>query len=163
MKKLVGAFLLATAVATPAVAGDSPFYIGAEVGSDHFGALGGYKFDDMFAVEMNYNVFDDESVAMPFVSIETEAWSFGVSGVGTFPIAAVPGLSVFGKLGLERLEVEVTTKSDFFGTTTVSEDDIDFTASGGAQYEITSDFSVRAGIHFKGQADSVYANAIYTF
>jgi opacity protein-like surface antigen len=166
MKKLIGAFLLATSVAAPAVAGDSPFYIGAEVGKDHFGALGGYKFDDMFAVEMNYNVFDDESVAIPGMSIDTEAWSFGVSGVGTFQIAAVPGLSVFGKLGLERLEVEVTTKYDWFGTaytTTVSEDDIDFTASGGAQYEFTPDFSVRAGIHFKGQADSVYANAIYTF
>jgi opacity protein-like surface antigen len=163
MKKLVGAFLLATAVATPAAAGDTPFYIGAEVGKDHFGVLGGYKFNDMFAVEMNYNVFDDESVSMFGMSIETEASSFGVSGVGTFPIAAVPGLSVFGKLGLERVEVEVTTKDDFFGTTTYSEDDIDFTASGGAQYEITSNFSVRGGIHFKGAADSVYLNAIYQF
>jgi opacity protein-like surface antigen len=161
MKKLIGAFLLATAVATPAAAGDGPFYIGAEVGSDHFGVLGGYKFDDMFAVEMNYNVFDDKSVPTFFGNtINTEAWSFGVSGVGTFPIVAVPGLSVFGKLGFERVEWEVT---DTWYGTTVSGDDIDFTASGGAQYAITPDFSVRAGIHLKGEADSVYANAIYTF
>jgi hypothetical protein len=158
MKKLIGAFLLATSVAAPAVAGDSPFYIGAEVGKDHIGALGGYKFDDMFAVEMNYNVFDDKSVYYPGYSTDTEAWSFGVSGVGTFPIAAVPGLSVFGKLGFERVEWETR----YLGMT-ASGDDIDFTASGGAQYEINSDFSVRAGIHLKGEADSVYANAIYTF
>ena len=163
MKKLVGAFLLATAVATPAVAGDSPFYIGAEVGKDHFGVLGGYKFNDMFAVEMNYNVFDDQSVTYwAGYSSEIEASSFGVSGVGTFPIAAVPGLSVFGKLGFERVEWESTTTIGGV-TITASEDDIDFTASGGAQYAITPDFSVRAGIHLKGEADSVYANAIYQF
>lgn len=166
MKKLVGAFLLATAVATPAAAGDGPLYIGAEVGKDHFGVLGGFKINDMFAVEMNYNQFDDEKVDLLWMTTEIEAWSFGVSGVGTFPIAAVPGLSVFGKLGLERVEVETTITTDtWFGTTVLSakNDDIDFTASGGAQYEITSDFSVRGGIHFKGAADSVYLNAIYQF
>ena len=162
MKKLVGAFLLATAVATPAAAGDSPFYIGAEVGKDHFGALGGFKINDMFAVEMNYNVFDDKSVSTAFGSSKFEASSFGVSGVGTFPIAAVPGLSVFGKLGFERLEWESTVTVGSM-TMTASGDDIDFTASGGAQYEFNSDFSVRGGIHLKGEADSVYLNAIYTF
>lgn len=166
MKKLIGAFLLAASVATPAAAGDSPIYVGAEVGKDHFGVLGGYKINDMFAVEMNYNVFDDEKVSLPFMETTIEAWSFGVSGVGTFPISAVPGLAVFGKVGFERVEVETTIRTDFFGmvtTTSATSDDIDFAGSAGAQYEITPDFSVRAGVHLKGQADSVYANAIYQF
>jgi hypothetical protein len=175
MKKLVGAFLLATSVATPAVAGDGPLYIGAEVGADHFGVLGGFKINDMFAVEMNYNQFDDEKVSMLWSSISVEAWSLGLFGVGTFPISPVPGLSVFGKAGFERVEVEVTTSFtystyvwgtgwvDVTETTSATDDDIEFAGSVGAQYDITPNFSARAGVHVKGQADSVFANAIYYF
>jgi opacity protein-like surface antigen len=167
MKKLVGAFLLATAVATPAVAGDGPLYVGAEVGRDHFGVLGGFKINDMFAIEMNYNVFEDETIDLGWMKTDIEAWGLGVSAVGTFPISPVPGLSVFGKAGLEYVEVEttITTDSWWFGTTTTSasSDDIEFAGSVGAQYDITSNFSARAGVHVKGTADSVFANAIYFF
>jgi opacity protein-like surface antigen len=169
MKKLVGAFLLATAVATPAAAGDSPLYVGAEVGKDHFGVLGGFKINDMFAVEMNYNQFDDEKISLGWVTTEIEAWGLGLFAVGNFPISPVPGLSVFGKAGFERVEVETTITTDYgfswYPVTTVraTSDDIDFAGSVGAQYEITQDFSVRAGVHVKGWADSVFANAIYQF
>jgi opacity protein-like surface antigen len=168
MKKLVGAFLLATAVATPAAAGDGPLYVGAEVGADYFGVLGGFKINDMFAVEMNYNQFDDEKVSTPFSSVSVEAWGLGLFAVGNFPISPVPGLSVFGKAGFERVEVETSvTMTDWWWgtvvTTSTTSDDIDFAGSAGAQYEITQDFSVRAGVHLTGWADSVYANAIYQF
>jgi opacity protein-like surface antigen len=176
MKKLVGAFLLATAVATPAAAGDSPLYIGAEVGPDHIGVLGGFKITDMFAVEMNYNQFDDTGLSMPFVSVDVDAWGIGLFGVGNFPIAPVPGLSVFGKAGFERVEVETSTTTTWStfdyvnwawvdGTTTTSatSSDIKFAGSVGAQYQITRDFSVRGGVHVKGHADSLFANAIYQF
>lgn len=164
MKKLMGALLLATAFATPAIAGDSPLYVGAEVGKDHFGILGGLKIDDMFGVEANYNIFDEEKVTVPFMQTTVDAWSFGISGVANFPIAPVPGLSVFAKAGFEYVEVETTVQDTWFGTvTTTTDDDVDFAGSAGAQYEITPSFSVRAGVHIKGRADSVYANAIYQF
>ena len=166
MKKTIAAFLLAASVATPAVAGDGPFYIGAEVGKDHFGVLGGYKFNEMFALEMNYNMFKDETVDLGWMRTDIEAWGMGVSAVGTFPIAPVPGLSVFGKAGLEYVEVETTITYDgWWGTETMTatSDDIEFAGSLGAQYDITSNFSVRGGVHVKGHADSVYANAIYSF
>ena len=167
MKKLMGALLLATAVATPAMAGDSPIYVGAEVGKDHLGVLGGLKIDDMFAVEMSYNMFDEEKVVVPFMVTTVDAWAVGMHGVINFPVAPVPGLSVFGKAGFEYVEVETTTRIDLGGgnvmTTTATDDDIDFAGGAGAQYEITPSFSVRAGVHIKGQADSVYANAIYRF
>lgn len=170
MKKLMGAALLATAIATPAFAGDGPFYIGAEVGKDHFGVLGGYKINEMFAVEMNYNVFDDETVSVPpYITSTVEVRSLGVSAVGTFPIQPVPGLSVFGKAGFERVEFDMTTTYDYrsiggsLTTVSASDDDIEFAGSVGAQYDVTSNFSARAGVHVKGQADSVFANAIYYF
>jgi hypothetical protein len=176
MKKLVGAFLLATSIATPAAAGDSPLYIGAEVGADHFGVLGGFKINDMFAVEMNYNQFDGTGISTPWTSVDVDAWGLGLFGVGTFPIAPVPGLSVFGKLGFERVEVETTTTTttsmwdwttwtlvDVTTSTSATSDDIELAGSVGAQYQITQDFSVRGGVHVKGWADSVFANAIYQF
>lgn len=166
MKNLIAPFLLAVTLATPAAAGDSPLYVGAEVGKDHFGVLGGYKFNDMIAAEMNYTQFDDETISVPFVTTEVEAWAVGVAAVANFPIDAVPGLSVFGKAGVEYVEIETTITTDFFGTvttTSASDDDIDFAGSVGAQYEFTPSFSVRGGVHVKGRADSVYANAIYRF
>jgi opacity protein-like surface antigen len=175
MKKLVGAFLLAASVATPAVAGDG-LYVGAEVGRDHFGVLGGFKINDMFAVEMNYNQFEDQNIDLVWMKTETEAWGLGLFGVGTFPISPVPGLSVFGKAGLEYVEFEMTTAYRTYAfdyttfryvttwtTTSATADDIEFAGSVGAQYDITSNFSARAGVHVKGQADSVFANAIYFF
>jgi opacity protein-like surface antigen len=167
MKKTIAALLLAASVATPAAAGDSPLYVGAEVGKDHFGVLGGFKINDMFAVEMNYNQFEDQEISLLWMTTEIEAWGLGLFAVGNFPISPVPGLSVFGKAGFERVEVETTITTDlpFFGVTRTSatSDDIDFAGSVGAQYEITQDFSVRAGVHVKGWADSVFANAIYQF
>lgn len=159
MKKLIGSFLLATSVAAaPAFAGDTPFYVGVQLGDEYVGALGGYKINEMFAVELNYNKFDTESA--PFT--EVDAWSIGVAGVANFPLTAAPGFSLFAKLGVARTEVEVTTS--FFGETiSVSDDDIDFTLGGGARYDFNQDFAVSVGVDVEGPADSLYINGLYTF
>lgn len=162
MKKLIGSFLLATSVAAaPAFAGDTPFYVGVQLGDEYVGALGGYKINEMFAVELNYNKFDTESA----LYVEVDAWSIGVAGVANFPLTAAPGFSLFAKLGVARTEVEATWDytSLGFDKYSVTEDDIDFTLGGGARYDFNQDFAVSVGIDVEGPADSLYINGLYTF
>lgn len=161
MKKLIGSFLLATSLAAPAFAGDSPFYVGVQLGDEYVGALGGYKINEMFAVELNYNKFDTESA--PYV--EADAWSIGVAGVANFPLTAAPGFSLFAKLGVARTEVEVTVDYTNLGgpTYSVSDDDVDLTLGGGVRYDFNQDFAVSVGVDVEGPADSLYINGLYTF
>src|SRR4051812_43101879 len=155
MKKIIAAILLSMAAAAPAFAQTTPFYVGAHVGDGFVGVLGGYQIDKMFSVEAHYSSLDVSS---------GDGSSIGVSGVALFPlkIQKVPELSVFAKVGVERTTIK--TSVTFFGTTVNAKaTETDLVVGGGAQYDFDKNLSVRAGVNFTGESDSVYVSGIYRF
>lgn len=61
MRKIIIALLLSV-FAVPAVAADTPFYAGAQVGDGYIGGFGGFQIDKMYSVEVSYLQFDSVSV-----------------------------------------------------------------------------------------------------
>jgi OmpA-OmpF porin, OOP family len=166
MKKILASALLAiAALSTPAVAADfinsaptTPFYAGVQAGLQDDIAktiFGGFQFNKMFSAEVNYT------------SYNSYASSFGAHGLATFSnlIPAVPQLSFFGKAGVVRTTIEMPCISFFFsciGGGKVTS--IDPSIGGGAQYDFTKRFSVRAGVDANEYDSSfLYASGIVRF
>jgi hypothetical protein len=157
MKKIIASALLFSAVATaPALAADTPFYIGAQVG-DATSVLGGYQFDKMFSAELMYSNYN------------SYASSFGVSAVALLPLNlnGAPGLSAFGKVGVIRTTVEVTVPT-FCGfaicNTTYSNSSTDIGFGVGAQYDFNASVSGRLGVDFgEYKTSDLYIGAIFKF
>lgn len=159
MKKLIASFLLSACAGAPALA-QTPFYVGGELGDEYIGVLGGYQIDKVFSIEAHYYDFDKESI--PFGSVDM--YALGVAGVATVPVKlkGVPQFSVFGSVGVDYAKAKV--RSDIFGTTErYTDSDTDIVASAGLQYDFNKNFNARLGLHFNGQADSLFLNAIYKF
>lgn len=157
---LLSAFAAAPAVAAPAVAAASPFYVGAQLGDSYIGGFAGYQIDKMYSVEASYIKFD--SVSTPF--LETDRSSIGVAGVAMFPLTlkGAPPFSLFAKAGIERTSSKVKTAAPFpASSTTVT--DTGLVLGGGAQYDFNKNFSARLGLDIEGMADSLYVSALYKF
>lgn len=159
---LLSAFAAAPAVAAPAVAAASPFYVGAQLGDSYIGGFAGYQIDKMYSVEASYIKFDSVSS----FGISTTASSIGVAGVAMFPLTlkGAPPFSLFAKAGIERTSSKVKTAA--FGpfpasSTTVT--DTGLVLGGGAQYDFNKNFSARLGLDIEGRADSLYVSALYKF
>jgi len=109
------------------------FYIGADVGQADFGSeedtafklIGGYQFHRNIAAEFGYGMLFDKGGA--------EVTSLELVAVGIFPV--MDKLSVIGKLGFAKLEVEAGAFSD---------DSTDLTYGVGVQYDFTRNLGVRA-------------------
>lgn len=149
---------MGTAITTPALA--DPFYVGGFAGDQYLGVLGGYQFDKMFAGEVHYAKVLTPDVSVPGGSIKTDNYSLGADVVVTLPwkVQKVPELSFFGKGGLEYVSTKVTTVGIAVTTTEVK-----LTLGGGAQYDVTKNFSARAGLGILGSHKDLYAAAIYKF
>ena len=158
MKKLLAIVLLSAATITPALA--DPFYVGGFAGDQYLGVLGGYQFDKMFAGEVHYAKVLTPDVNTPIGSVTTDNYSLGADVVVTLPwkVQKVPELSFFGKGGLEYVSTKVTTNG--LGVTTT---EVKLTLGGGAQYDVTKNFSARAGLGILGSHKDLYVAAIYKF
>ena len=156
---LLSAFAAAPAVAAPAVAAASPFYVGAQLGDSYIGGFAGYQIDKMYSVEASYIKFD--SVSTPF--LETDRSSIGVAGVAMFPLTlkGAPPFSLFAKAGIERTSVKAKFANFPALNTTVT--DTGLVLGGGAQYAFNKNFSGRLGIDIEGEADTLYLSALYKF
>lgn len=138
MKKWLVAVLGATALAFSAAGASAQqltgFYAGAEFGNADFGpdddtaikVFGGYQFHPNIAAEVAYSLLADQG--------STEIKALEAVAVGTFPIANQ--LSVFGKLGLANINVEVGPFDD---------DETELTWGVGLQYDVSQRLGVRAG------------------
>lgn len=168
MKKLAFAVLLSAVVAAPAVAADTPFYIGVKAGtadkkvtgtsesSGAFGVFGGYAFNPNFAVELGYT--DLGSVASGAIKFTT----FDVSAVGSYPINEQ--FSLYGKLGMAN------TKEKGFGA---SETRSAVTFGLGGQLNVNQSVGFRLGFDrhsfgggttfVKGDSDLVSVAALFRF
>ncbi len=164
MKKLLAAVLLSITVATPALAEESPVYVGALAGDQYLGVLGGYQIDKMYSVELHYARILTPDVAAPGRSTTYDSYDMAANLVVMLPwkIKNVPELTFFGKGGVERQSVKTTIAAggtSFSATVT----DTKLTLGGGAQYEVTKNFSARAGIGVMGAHNDLYVAAIFRF
>lgn len=143
MKKIAIAVLLSAFVAAPAVAADTPFYAGVNVGSAEidstgfssttsFGLLGGYTFNENVAAEVAYTNFGTKDLGFGF-SYKSSALS--ISGVGSYPINEQ--FSVFAKLGFASTTLELTGFP--------SESKSDLTYGFGGQFNVNKQIGIRLG------------------
>jgi hypothetical protein len=158
MKKIIAAALLfSAAFAAPAFAANTPFYAGVAVGNG-FGIMGGYQIDKILSVEADYISYNSNS---SFTNCGyyncgnyTNASSFGVFGVGKFPLnlKGASGLSVFGRVGVVRTAWNSSNAGYYY-----SNSEITLGFGGGAQYDFNETVSARLGLSF----NSSYSNDLY--
>jgi OOP family OmpA-OmpF porin len=164
MKSRAGLAILglasAVAFAGPAAAQDRPgFYVGGSLGqSEHadqcegvgagiscddkdtaWKVFGGYQFNRYVAVEVGYTNLGEATAAAGGVTVTDEATAFEVVAVGMYPI--IDRLSVYGKLGLFRGELDRSSNNPAVVTGSNSQTDITF--GFGLRYDITSNIAVR--------------------
>ncbi|HAF44431.1 MAG TPA: hypothetical protein DCK83_05690 [Gallionellaceae bacterium] len=154
MKKTFALAIFVAAVATPAVAADNGFYVGANLGraavsgapytgfeksSDtSLSFLGGYQVNKNLALELQYTDFG-KVYAQAAHPITTTATSFSV--VGMLPVSE--SIAVFGKLGYAstslKVDCNICTPANYSVTRTA-------VAYGlGAQYNISQALGIRIG------------------
>lgn len=153
MKKIAIVALLTSFIAAPAMAADTGFYAGVNVGSatidspgfsstTAIGALGGYNFNQNFAAELAYTDFGSKSyVGVP--NVKSSAVS--LSGVGSYPINEQ--FSVFAKLGVASTSMSAT------GSPTTSKSDLTYGV--GAQLNVNKQIGIRLGYDVYKVSDGV--------
>lgn len=164
LKKLLAVGLLSSALATPALAENSPVYVGALAGDQYIGVLGGYQINEMYAVEAHYAKVLHQTAYTPNGSIKTDNFGIGADLVVMLPwkIQQAPKLSFFGKGGMEYVSTKVTTTA--FGTSiSATTNEMKLNLGGGAQYDVTEKFSARAGVGVMGFRNELYVSAILRF
>lgn len=171
MKKVFAVALLSTVFASPAIAAEKGFYVGANLGqakasgnlvdgmttshSDNFmGILGGYQFNRNLAAEVQYVDFG-KLVAQSGASAKTSGVAF--SAVGILPINEM--FSVFGKLGVSNTSVEI---SNAYVNETAIRSAITYGLGG--QYNVNNAWGIRAGVdrYSVGQATTWRTDGTYT-
>ena len=90
--------------------------------------LGGYQFNRYFAAELGYHDLGEASASGS--SLEGNAWE--VVGIGAYPV--IDKLSVYGKLGLYRGELE---------SSGAKETNSDLTYGLGVQYDVHKNVGIR--------------------
>lgn len=160
---LLGAALLAAPALGSAQEQDRGWYAGGSLGradykntceglgvpcddSDSAWRLfGGYRYSRGVAVEVGYADFGATSasgtVAGVGVQAHAEVTAWDLSGVFSLPVGE--RLSIFGKLGVYRAEVESAGNVGAF-TGSASDTGSGFTYGVGAQYDLSRAFGVRA-------------------
>ena len=130
---MLGAVAMAVSAGALAQATVPHFYIGAEIGQadnsvDDTGIkfLGGYQFHKNIAAEIAYGMLIDKD--------NVEVTTIEAVAVGIFPLT--PNISLLGKLGFAKVDVEVPGG----GT-----DDIELTYGFGAQWDFTRNLGARVG------------------
>lgn len=160
MKKTVIGVLISAFIATPAIASDAGFYIGAKLGSVNygygnvsnnsqagFGLLGGYAINENIAIEAEYDSlggFDSNSGTI-------KGSSFGFSGVGSLPLNQQ--FSLFGKIGIASTTLKDTAKPGWVGDFTYNNTGL--TIGFGGQYNVNKELGIRVGIDIYPVGDAV--------
>ncbi len=161
MKKLLAVVLLSLSIATPALAEDAPVYGGFVAGDQYLGVVGGYQIDKMYAVELSYAKIFTPDVIVGGMTTKTDAYNAGANLVVMLPwkIKNVPELTFFAKGGFEHKSVKVSTT----GLPSITTTETKLALGGGAQYDVTKNFSARAGVGLMGTHNDLYVAAIFHF
>ena len=180
MKKILAAALLATAVTTPAIAGDMPLYVGVTLGpssvgnssSFAIGGLVGYKLDKSQApfmgtgylsIEGQYTMLGTDKYTFFGGSIEAKYASMGVDAVAVFPIPSVKNLSGYGKLGFNSISASITCTGGLFGCSGAAGSTSGLDYGVGVQYDMDKKLAVRAGYQgYASNASAFIASVLYS-
>lgn len=167
-KSLAITSLLFAVTATPSFAEEVSGLVGAMVGDSYVGIIAGAKLDKMFSVEAHYAKVLVPDFNTPIGSTKVNNSNIGVDCVALFPlgIQKVPQLSAFAKLGMERVTVDSTITTTIFGTTTTlssSTSEFKVAIGGGVQYDVTKNFSARAGLGLMGARNDLYFAGVLYF
>lgn len=100
--------------------------------------FGGYKFNRNFAFEVGYSDLGKASASIPALTEEWKATTWDFVAVGILPIN--DQFSLLGKIGLTSWSVDDTAT----GFATQSATGTDTTYALGVQYELNSQFGLRA-------------------
>ena len=99
--------------------------------------FGGYQFNRHFSAELGYANLGEATVDLApgaRLTLETTAWD--LSAIGAFPVGPV---SIFGRLGLYRAEVEASILGF-----SADADNTGLTWGLGVQYDVTKNLGIRA-------------------
>lgn len=121
-QKIAIAAALVIASSTAIAGGTSKFYAGADLGTTKgegdanqesgFGVFGGYQFHQNVAVEAGVRRLVDQDDSFGGVNFNSHLDQLSVSAVGTLPLSN--GFSVFGRLGINRLNFKASGGGDTF-------------------------------------------------
>jgi opacity protein-like surface antigen len=161
MNKVLAVAILSISLATPAFAADTPVYVGALLGNQYVGVLGGYQIDKMYSVELSYAKVLTNTTYVAGGTSNTSDHSLAADLVVMLPwkIQKVPALSFFAKGGAEYHTVKVSTT----GAPDLTTNELKLKLGGGAQYDVSKNFVVRAGVGVMGSRNDPYVSAIYKF
>jgi len=171
--------VVAAAAATPAPAQAAParvaapssssgLYLGAQVGDSTVGALLGYQFSRMYAMEVSYDYLDP--VYTPTTTLEKSR--AGVAGLAMFPVkfSEMGAMALYIKVGYARTTEKLTFNDPGLGipgfpaTTTVTTTlKTGVTAGAGVQVDLSNSSTARLGVNYVGGDRSVYLAALYKF
>lgn len=170
MKKLILATALFAAMSTSAFAESN---VAADIGSvsaSNAGSLSdpvafrgtfGWGGNEIFKNEVSVLMTTDMTYGDAFGDIAIGNSSFSYAGVGTFPIAALPGLKLSGKLGLGLNHSFASGSGSYSTLSGLSASTFSLQYGLGAGYEINKNVSVHANWESLGEfkADSAASGA----
>ena len=168
-KLFAAAVLTLSCITTAFAAGESPFYVGAALGSSSVGpsdstsvgAFIGYKLQGVTLGGAGSLAVEAQYTSLGSISYSDNFDSFGVDAVASFPIHSLPNFSVFGKLGVNNISGNFRC-GPYCSYSNSSGLVLDF--GFGGQYKFTRDFSVRAGYqYFDSNFSTIYAAAVFQF
>lgn len=170
MKKLFAAALLSTTAAASTYAADeSPFYVGAALGSSSIasnsstslGIYAGYTLQHVKLGGTGSLAIEAQYTSLGSITYSDHFSSFGVDAVASLPISSMPNLSVFGKLGVNNIS------GDFRCGTFCSyskSSGLQLDAGFGGQYKINRDVALRVGYqYFDSDFSTIYVAAQFHF
>lgn len=169
MRNIYLSIALALAVASPALAADSPVYGGVLIGPSSIasfsttavGVFAGYKLNNVKIPGMESLALEGQYTSLGSDGYGDNFSSVGVDAVALFPIRPVQNLSVFGKVGLNSISGNFSC-GRFCSYTSSS--GLVFDLGFGAQYRLPHEFSVRAGYqYYDNNFDAFYVAGIYNF
>ena len=152
-------------------ANSSAFYLGAQVSDSTIGALTGYQFSKMYAMELSYDYVDPVRTSTATGKTSLEVSRIGASGLAMFPIkfSEMGPMAIYIKVGYART-TEIYTVNDngtppLLPATTSVTTTIKTGVTGGAgvQVDLSSHSTARLGVKYVGGDRSVYLAALYKF
>ncbi len=170
-------------ISLPAVAEDSGFYIGAGSGSGklsactnttsscnsfssnsedkgHLRLIGGYDFSKYFGIEAGlsdlgtYQVQNDSGFNV--AKVKVSALTIAAKGAYAFP----HGFSIFGKLGLARVNTKYTPNILWTLTVDPNQHSTGLVIGAGGQYNINDTFGFRLFTEIVSYKDNGYTGAV---
>lgn len=150
------------ALAQRTAAADTGWYVGAAVGQNDdlddemaWKFTAGYQVNRNVSAEFSYSMLGERS---PGFGVSAEASAFELVGLYKFPVASQ--ISLYGLLGLARIESEVTAPAP---VGTRKDNSTELTLGFGAQYDVSRNLGIRAQYQDYDSSGVISVGVVYKF